>query len=281
MFDNPPIACHHDFGQCPLDEALFPENVQFVHPHFATKWGHINVVLGALKAFALLRKHQQPDWIFLLSGSDYPVRSAEEIITDLSNSRYDAFMDHIEILWDGPPHRRTLNNEELERLDFVELTYNRYCTIRRPTNKALLTGSFLFRQAESVPVRNPFIKRVLRTLEFNRPSRIYAGDFWFQGNQKAIDFLLDEQLMRKLVRYYRDRENPEEAIFQTALCNQADLSICKKHRRYTDWTNCESHPRWLTGSDLPKIAASGAYFARKFQVTESLEFLDKAIFSRG
>jgi len=83
--------------------------------------------------------------------------------------------------------------------------------------------------------------------------------------------------MRKLTRYYRNRDFPEESIFQTALCNQPDLLICKNHRRYTDWTNSGPHPKWLTASDMPQIAASGAYFARKFQANLSLDFLDQAI----
>jgi hypothetical protein len=277
MFGNPPIACHHDFGQCQLDQTLFPKNVQFVHPHFTTRWGHISVPLGALKAFALLRKHGQLDWIFLLSGSDYPVRAAEEIVTDLSNTKYDAYLDHVEVLSDTPPGDQKLKDEEHERSEWIALAYHRYCTIRRPTKKSLLTGSFLFRRDEFVPIRNRCIERALRRFQLNRPSRIYAGDFWFHGNQKAIDRLLDNPLMRKLVRYYRSREFPEESIFQTALCNQTDLLICKNHRRYTDWTNSGPHPKWLTASDMPQIAASGAYFARKFEVTASLEFLHETI----
>jgi hypothetical protein len=281
MFDNPPIACHHDFGQCPLDEALFPKNLQFVHPHFATHWGHISAPLGALKAFALLRKYERPDWIFLLSGSDYPVRTAEEIVTDLSNSKYDAYLDHLEVPSDAPPWDQTTKEKAGERLEFVAWAYHRYCSIRRPTRKSLLTGSFLFRQEEFVPIRNRYLERVVRRFQFNRPSRIYAGDFWFHGNQKAIGRLLDDPSVRKLARYYRSGENPEESIFQTALCNQADLLICKNHKRYTDWTEGGSHPKWLTASDMPQIVASGAYFARKFQTTTSLEFLDEAILPRS
>jgi len=162
MFDNPPIACHHDFGQCRLEEALFPENVRFVHPHFATRWGDISVPLGAVKAFALLREHGQPDWIFLLSGSDYPLRTAEEIVTDLSNSKYDAYLDHIGILSATFFGNRTIEDEGNDRSEWAALAYQRYCALRRPTKKSLLTGSFLFRNEQLVPVRNRFIERLVR-----------------------------------------------------------------------------------------------------------------------
>jgi hypothetical protein len=71
--------------------------------------------------------------------------------------------------------------------------------------------------------------------------------------------------MARLVRYYRARENPEESLFQTALCSQPDLRICKDQKRYADWTNGGAHPKWLEVSDVPKILASGAHFARKFR----------------
>ena len=71
------------------------------------------------------------------------------------------------------------------------------------------------------------MERMTRWFQFNRPSRIFGGDFWFQANQKAIDRLL-EPAMQKLVRYYRGRHVPDESIFHTLLCNQADLRISAK-----------------------------------------------------
>ena len=55
--------------------------------------------LAALRAFSLLRKHDRPDWFVLLSGSDYPVRRADEIVADLSNTNYDAYLDNRELLY--------------------------------------------------------------------------------------------------------------------------------------------------------------------------------------
>jgi hypothetical protein len=66
------------------------------------------------------------------------------------------------------------------------------------------------------------------------------------------------------VEYYRARPNSEESLFQTALCNHPDLQICKDHKRYEIWSG-KSHPNWLELSDVPKILASGAHFARKFR----------------
>ena len=64
MFGDPPIASHHDFSQCPLNEKVFPRNVRFVHPHVVTRWGDMSAPLGALKAFSLLRGVTSPSRLF-------------------------------------------------------------------------------------------------------------------------------------------------------------------------------------------------------------------------
>jgi core-2/I-Branching enzyme len=276
MFGAPPIVCHHDFSRCSLQQALFPTNVSFVHPHIFVRWGHISLPLAALRAFSLLRKYDQPDWIYLLSGSDYPVRPVDEIVADLSNPNYDAYLDNREIVYRALPPGQTAQDGGFGRPSWIPLAYGRYCTWRRPTKTLLFSGSFLSRR-RFVPIRNHRIDCMTRWFQFNRPSRIYGGDFWFHANRKAIDRLLDDPSMKRLVRYYRTRELPEESLFHTALCNQADLRICKDHKRYEDWTSGGAHPKWLDMSDVPKIIASGAHFARKIRDAKLLEFVETTL----
>ena len=265
MLGDPPIVCHHDFGKCSLDETLFPGNVRFVHPHFATRWGHINVPLAALRAFSLLREQAQPDWFVLLSGSDYPVRPADAMIGELSHSNFDVYLDHREILYRVPPGQ-TARDCGFGRPGWISLAYNRYCAVPlfwwpRPSRKLLLSGLFPL-QKKYVFLRHPSI---LRWLKRDPPTRIYGGDFWFQANQRAIDRLLNDPSLPGLVSYYNRRRNVDESLFHTALCNQPDLRICMDHKRYEDWSEDGKHPKWLEASDVPKILASGAHFARKFR----------------
>ena len=268
MFGKPPIVCHHDFSRCSFDEALFPTNVRFVHPHFQTRWGHISVPLAALRAFSLLRKYDQPDWFVLLSGSDYPVRPADEIVTELSNTNYDAFLDHREILHSAIPPCQTAQDGGFGRPDWISVAYHRYCAgplwLPRPSNTLLRLGAFPF-QRRYVSLRSPGFKWISRWLRFQPPCRIYGGDFWFQANKKAINRLLDDPSTPGLVEYYRARPSPDESLFHTALCNHPDLQICKDHKRYEIWRIRKPHPNWLELSDVPKILASGAHFARKFR----------------
>ena len=49
MFGDPPIVCHHNFSQCSLDEALFPTNVRFVHPHIGHSVGPYHHAIGCVE----------------------------------------------------------------------------------------------------------------------------------------------------------------------------------------------------------------------------------------
>ena len=278
MFNAPPIACHHNFTQCSFRPEMWPNNVRFVIPHIDTKWGHISVPLATLKAFRQLRAHAQPDWFVLLSASDYPVLCADEIVRDLENTQYDAFLDHREIPYDdkSPPER--VEEHGFDRPEWIKVGYARYCChhIMLPyfSRKRLYSGRFPFWKNQ-VFVRNPTINRMLNWFQLSM--KIYGGEFWFQANRKAVHRLLDCSL-DKLVSYYHTRHIPEESFFHTALCNHTDLKVCAKNRRYSDWTLGGDHPKWLEVSDVPLIIASRAHFARKFRPDGMLqEFVDKTV----
>jgi hypothetical protein len=278
MFGTPPIVCHHNFTQCALDETVFPANARFVHPHIETRWGHITTPLAALKAFDVLRKEDRPDWFVLLSGSDYPVQPADRIAGDLSNSDCDVYLDSREILYRALPPRQTATDGGYGRPSWIPMAYDTYCAVRlwwpRPSRKLLFWGAFPFERKRFL-IRDP---RLVRWLQFRRPQRVYGGGFWFQANRKAIDRLLDASSLPKLVRYYGQRQIPEESLFHTVLCSRAELRICTDNKRYEDWTRGGLHPKWLQPRDVPKILQSGAHFARKFRPDGAVQdLIDKTV----
>jgi hypothetical protein len=284
MFDAPPIACNHNFSMCPLQPEVFPSNVRFVIPHVNARWGHISIPLAALSALRLLRQYGQPDWFILLSGSDYPVRPAHEILHDLSTTEYDAFLDHREVRLNALALAGPVVQHGYERPEWVGEADRRYCaycfSLPWPSPKRLLSGCLPFWE-KRVPIRHPGLIRVIERLQPRltvcRPPKIFAGDFWFEANQKAINRLLDPSL-EKLVRFYERKVIPDESIFHTALCNHTALKICTDNKRYADWTGGGSHPKWLDLSDVPKIIASGAHFARKFLPGGRVqEYIDKKL----
>ena len=273
LYCEAPIACHHDFTRAPCNIHRFPSNAKFVRPHKRTAWGHISLPRAMLAALRLLRESAQPDWVVLLSGSDYPVRRPELVQEELQNSPYDAYLDHREIRHGYMPPGQTAQSG-FSQPCYIDVALVRYyypmMWLPHPKRGALAgipmnEAMRRIRRRESwtrhLVLKSELVNRAVRP--FREPPRVFAGDVWFEAKVKVVDRLLDPG-MASLDQYFRNRFVPEEAIFQTFLCNQADFKISADSKRYSDWSAGGAHPKWLAESDVPAMLASNAHFARKF-----------------
>ncbi len=81
MFNYPTIVCHHDFSKCDLSVDNLPKNISFARPNIQTRWGDFSLVEATIQAIKLMYESANcPDWFILLSGSDYPIKTAKEIL---------------------------------------------------------------------------------------------------------------------------------------------------------------------------------------------------------
>ena len=264
LYDGPRIACHHDFGQCALDRGCFPNNVSFVEPHYPTFWGCFSIVPAARAAIRLiLKSSKQPDWIYLLSGSDYPSEAPEKVVQFLSETSYDAFIDHRQISYHATASGfdEELNVTGFDRRSYIELAYRRYCAVAvpRPSRKKPFAIPFGGRSY----LRHPLFRTMIPG-PFSDRFRCYAGEHWFTVNAKAASVLVNDTAdSRRLLHHLRRRESPEECFHHSMLANSS-LRLSKENLRYIDWPDADSwHPRTLSLDHLPAIRKSGAHFARK------------------
>jgi len=278
MFDHPPIACHHDFGQNPQFIANCPANVRLVRPHVATRWGDFSCVEAMIKALRLLYSGEdRPGWFVFLSGSDYPLKSADKILADLHGSPFDGHIEH-KLVSEGdlvyPPDPDNLQGWKWET--WLKQCHKRYCSLRVNVwgiNRYLRFSKRTFWLEHPIFTRG----RVPFTAEF----KCYAGEVWFSANHRCAERIIDfHDRDRRVIEHYRKTLVPEESYLQTVLANASDLKLSQNYLRYVDWTGRKSNPKVLTMDDLPKLRSSGAHFARKFDEgidTAILDELDKWI----
>ncbi len=277
MFDHPPIACHHDFGQNPRFIEGLPTNVRVVRPHVDTKWADFSCIEAAVRALRLLYSGDHPpDWFVYLSGADYPIKPANRILNELQSSKFDAHMEHILVQRRAPPHSPSeWRLEGHKGSAWPRGCHRRYC---------------------SIPVTVPWITRRLqpgiRTFQLEHPlftsGRIpfsptfhcFAGEAWFCANGRAAEVILESYSHNtKLIAHYRKVRCPEESYFHTVLANAPNLRLSQDPLRYMDWTSGGNHPKVLTVDDIPRLAASNAHFARKLpadippEMLRELEYL--------
>lgn len=277
MFDDAPIAIHHDFSQTKIDPFLFPKNVTFVRNWLRTSWCSFSVTEGQHRALELLYGQSDPDWFVLLSAADYPIQTADFILNDLYSHDFDVYLDHREI-------RRCTLPAPADRGDFPftqpfweRVAFERYVAMEfrfRLAYKLKLKRKALY-------LRSPAITE--RFTPFNDGMKCFAGDHWLTGNRKTANTLLDRNATYSdLFRHFQSKRCAEEGFNHTILGNTAGLNICPDNKRYTDWTGCVDHPRTLTGADHAELLASADHFARKFAfVPESLRELDRLVAGKG
>jgi len=201
------------------------------------------------------------------------VLPAQSVLDQLALGGFDAYIDHrlVEYPW-TPDSGVQYAPYSFDSARWVPLAYDRYVahqlwlpwyswTRRKPIKIRVAT----IRSKSLVGPFNPFSETL----------KCYGGSGWFTCNRKAAERLLaDNADNRALFAHYSKRFIPDESLPHTILCNQPDLKISKDSKRYIDWSQGGHHPKTLGMEDLPRILASGAHFARKFDLAKGVEVFD-------
>ena len=278
MFGSGSIVCHHDFERAPFNTGTFPSTVEFVIPPLRTFWGHISLIYAELSALRILYEKADPDWFYIVSGSDYPVMEASLIDRELQESPFDVYITFQPIRKARKPDTPRSSNREVK--SWHDIARHRYF-------ESMLAPDIVdaIESAPTVEHADQLLQEHRHTIVIPAdrciPSYLqcYAGDHWITGNRKIAEILLKEgPLQKELFAFFQHCRIADEAMYQTLLCNTSGVRLAPTNKRYSDWTKSDGHPKVLGLEDLPKVFASGAHFARKFGPTSSvLDVIDTAI----
>jgi hypothetical protein len=286
MFDHPPIVCHHDFSKSRLPDDL-PGNVILVRPHLQTGWGDFSLVEAVLRSLTLMyQAPTAPDWFVLLSGSDYPIKTADQILADLVSSPYDVHIAHSKIDHTQPPKGKAADLPDIGNLPgprWQKVCYDRYCitTFWVPflSRKELLKGQLTFYRRELLVLRHPWLTKPF--LPFSANFYCHSGEQWFSANRRAAEYLIEFYASKPaLEAHFRWQDYtrtivPDEAYYHTVFCNTPHLKISQNNWRYVDWSPGGAHPKTLNLTDLEQLRASSAHFGRKFDMDLDAKILDE------
>jgi hypothetical protein len=270
------IVCHHDLERCPISLAQFPAGVAFVQPPLWTFWGHISLVQAELRALEMLYEKANPEWFAILSGSDYPIAPGSKILGDLSRSEYDALLDHRLISNGNCSSTVAIHNNE----NWHAYACRRYLqTTLSPAVLNSVLGAETIGQVDHAIRNNAAALLVPSVRPFPPTLSCFAGDHWLTGNRRIAHCLLEDSTLRKTVLdYFAECIVPDEAVYQTILCNTPSILVSAENKRYSEWLPDGVHPQFLGCDRLSDMLNSGAHFARKFREEDGvLEMLDEII----
>ncbi|UPK74330.1 hypothetical protein MU582_18090 [Nocardioidaceae bacterium SCSIO 66511] len=243
---NTKVVIHHD-QKGPRLDVRASERVHIIQNSRTIRWGRPELAWAVLDSLEQCRR-VVPDlsWVLVVSGQDMPIMPMAEIEADLDAANADAMLQHYEVTprqVEGEHHWQTR-----------------------------CRGRYLRRR------RVPFGRRSVpfpRLSPFSSSLKLFIGATWVNLNDRALDHIVRQRSrMTRVDRYLARCSNSDEALLPTLLLNDsAELAIVNDHRRFIVWPDQSPHPETLSIGHLESLAASGAYFARKFETAASSELL--------
>jgi Core-2/I-Branching enzyme len=244
---NTTFAVHVDrktsrsiFSEMQRETEAIPE-VRFLDRH-VSHWrgfGHVQATLkGIVDAF---ERCPDFDYVVLLTGQDYPLRSPRRLERVLGRANGRSFLTWRALPWSGWQPRGGMHRIE----DWHLVTYGK------------------------VHVSLPLRRRLPGGLA------PYGGGAYWCLARPAVEYVY-EFLQRnpEYVGFFRHVLVPDELFFQTILLNSPLRdTIVNDHLRFIDWSE-DPGPTILRMEHLPALIGSGKLLARKFDATVDERILD-------
>jgi hypothetical protein len=205
----------------------------------SVSWGGFSVVEATLELIETALARGSADYLILMSGACLPILNAASLSQRLASEAG----EYIDMM----PDHEARGHDRKKRLAHYRF-YSK--TLPRPYLGALNRLSRL------AWTRNSF------EAEFGEPR---FGSMWWCLSRPCLEWAM--RFRRQHPTYdkrFRHTETPDESYFQTLVSLSPFAQRVKGSLTYVDWEKGGSHPKTLSRQDLPRIAASGLCFARKF-----------------
>ena len=232
-------------------------NVVFLDRH-KCYWGdigHVNATLKGIKV--LFEKKIDFDYVVLLTGQDYPIKTNDQIQDFFQNHDGKSFIEFFPLDFDSEDHKPisgSLWSARLERWHIV-----------------------LFGQLHPI-LPNRYIPLPIRH-RFPNGFKPFVGSSYWCLHRQCIEYIYSFiEHNWKFVNFFKFTSVSDEVFFQTILLNSRLVDcLVNDSLRFIKWTGKDwsGKPDILGSSDFEKMVLSSKLFARKFDYTKDKEILDK------
>lgn len=236
-------------------------NVLSEYESFYVEWGGLSMINATLSLIKkVIDSGKNYDYIWLISGQDYPLKSNYDIKKYLEEN---AGTNFIELIQPGMKRYK-------EYLKRCQISYPKWINKNTFLVKVIkrlymiLTGGYEF------------------TFPFLRRKKTFNGDFvfgsqwWALTNDTAKWILNYCQNNKEFYNYFKKVLIPDEVFFQTLFCLSPFKEKQLTNLTYVNWGSNRRSPENFTEKDLDKIkkAQTDYCFARKFDLIDSSLVMD-------
>ncbi|WP_426434906.1 beta-1,6-N-acetylglucosaminyltransferase [Bradyrhizobium genosp. P] len=212
-------------------------------PVYWADYSQIRAVLLLIEAaLAVPRKY---DYLVLLSGVDYPLRSAAEIENFLAQNKGSEFIN-----WVAMPSSAA--SKPLSRLTDYH---------GRPGLRGLLVS-----KVRRLLIKLHVIPRARDYKAYLGEATPYAGSTWWALTRDACEYIRSFAISNpRFMKFFENTSSPDEMVFQTILANSPFRSNMRRNLSYTDWSDGGASPSTIGERHLalfranPVMKAGGPY----------------------
>lgn len=219
---------------------------------YSVYWGGLSILKAELFLMNQILENENFDYLHILSGEDFPIKSLSEIKSFFEDNQGSEFLDYHRIpfgKWEDGTYRRF----EIFRL-------NDFLSYRTKKGKRIIDRFNAFQIRHGIKRRIPDHFPVL-----------YGGSNWMSISKSCLRHICNYHSENK--KFYRRLKYtfaPDEVYFQTLILNSPFKDkVVNDNKRLILWDNHGNGPLYLTEEMWWNVATSQSLFARKFHIKES------------
>ena len=267
-FSDSDIYIHVDMNHSEIrNQIITRDNVSLVPTNFSfyIRWGSVEIVKATLQLIREVRDSGRLyDYIWLVSGQDYPICSVAKIEKRLSEY---AGLNYIEC--------KTTEDKQYDRYKkLYEVAYPSWINGNNVAIKSVKRIYMIFTGGYRHTF-SPFIR--CKPFEFDFA---FGSQWWTLTSTSAFEILEYSDSHPEILKYYEKCIIPDECFFQSMFMRGPYKDKRAMNLNFANWGKNRRSPEVLTLEDIEKIKeASKKYcFARKFDVGQStplMEYLEE------
>ncbi len=225
----------------------FP-NVFFIKNRVDVKWAGYDTVKATFESIKEINNAvTKYDFINFLSGQDYPIKSADELVHFFEENIGKEFLSY-----------RDIKNDWKEGLIRMEKYFLSNFSFKGKNKLENIINFFMPKR--KIPYNmHPYGKSM----------------FWMLSPEAAMYVVNTVEGDKKLINFFSLCWGSDEFVFQTILLNSIYKNkIVNNNYRYIDWSLGGANPKILDESDFKNIQQSDVLFIRKVSQKLSSKLLD-------
>lgn len=225
----------------------------------SVEWAQISMVTASINLVEEAHRHGKYDYYWLISGQDWPLYSADEIVNFFKNHDGENFIQY----WDSKNYGNHLQNNLDKR---NQIYFPLWMIGRRLWQKVVKRGWVELTGGYNRTWKS-FMRKQLQ-IEF------YFGSQWWALNRKTVDWLVGYLHEHKgYYEFYRNSVCPDESFFQTLVMMSPYADDKTEYLTYLQFPKGANSPDILKACDLPKAKESEYLVMRKVDMNVDDSFL--------